>query len=138
MPKMAWTDRRMRPWLLAGLLGGHAQAAVMGIVGFLVLDRLGLRDAPLAGAGPTGLVLMAGAIATLLAQWGIIPLWHLGPRASCLWGMVLAGLGTALLSVAGDLHDKEQGFIDRDLYIFALDRDGTYICLLYTSPSPRD
>ena len=26
-----------------------------------------------------------------------------------------------------DLHDKEQGFIDRDLYIFALDRDGTYI-----------
>lgn len=104
VPKMAWTDRRMRPWLLAGLLGGHAQAAVMGIVGFLVLDRLGLRDAPLAGAGPTGLVLMAGAIATLLAQWGIIPLWHLGPRASCLWGMVLAGLGTALLSVAGDLH----------------------------------
>ena len=26
-----------------------------------------------------------------------------------------------------DLHDKDMGFIDRDLYIFALDRDGTYI-----------
>ena len=26
-----------------------------------------------------------------------------------------------------DLHDPELGFIDRDLYIFALDRDGTYI-----------
>jgi hypothetical protein len=76
----------------------------MGIVGFLVLDRLGLRADPLAGAGPTGLVLMAGATATLLAQWGLIPLLHLGPRASSLWGMVLAALGTGLLSVAQDIH----------------------------------
>lgn len=102
--KLAWTDQRLRPWLVAGLIGGHAQAAIMGIVGFLVLDRLGLRATPMAGAGPTGLVLMAGAIATLLAQWGIIPRLHLGPRACCLWGMVLAALGTALLAVAGDLH----------------------------------
>ncbi len=104
VPKLGWTDARMRPWLIAGLLGGHAQAAVMGIVGFLVLDRLGLRATPQAGAGPTGLVLMAGAMATLLAQWGIIPLWRLGPRASCLIGIALASVGTALLAVAGDLH----------------------------------
>lgn len=94
----------LRPWLIAGLLGGHAQAMVMGVVGFLVLDRLGLRATPMAGAGPTGLVLMAGAIATLLAQWGIIPLWKLGPRASSLWGVTLAALGVALLAVAQDLH----------------------------------
>lgn len=102
--KLSWRDPRLRPWLLAGVTGGHAQAAVMGIVGFLILDRLGLRGDPAAGAGPTGLVLMAGALATLLAQWGLIPILHLGPRASCLWGMVLAGLGVALLGVAGDLH----------------------------------
>lgn len=104
MPDLKWTDRRMRPWLVAGLLGGHAQAMVMGIVGFLILDRLELRATPMAGAGPTGLVLMAGAIATLLAQWGIIPLWKLGPRSSSLWGMVLAAVGVALLAVAQDLH----------------------------------
>ncbi|WP_088310322.1 MFS transporter [Novosphingobium sp. B 225] len=104
VPDLAWTDRRLRPWLVAGLLGGHAQAATMGIVGFLVLDRLGLRATPELGAGPTGLVLMAGALATLLAQWGIIPLWHLGPRASSLWGMALAGAGVAVLSVGHDLH----------------------------------
>lgn len=104
VPDLKWTDRRMRPWLVAGLLGGHAQAMVMGIVGFLVLDRLELRATPMAGAGPTGLVLMAGAIATLLAQWGIIPLWKLGPRASALWGVSLAALGVALLAVAQDLH----------------------------------
>lgn len=102
--KLSWLDRRLRPWLLAGLFGGHAQAAIMGIVGFLVLDRLGLRGAPAAGAGPIGLVLMAGAMATLLAQWAIIPLFQLGPRASSLAGMVLAAIGTGLISVAGDLH----------------------------------
>ena len=102
--KLSWRDPRLRPWLIAGVTGGHAQAAVMGIVGFLVLDRLGLRADPAAGAGPTGLVLMAGALATLLAQWGLIPLLHLGPRASCLWGMVLAAAGVGVLSVADDLH----------------------------------
>lgn len=104
VPVLKWTDRRIRPWLIAGLLGGHAQAMVMGVVGFLILDRLGLRATPMAGAGPTGLVLMSGAIATLLAQWGIIPLWKLGPRASALWGVTLAALGVALLAVARDLH----------------------------------
>lgn len=109
--KIAWTDRRMRPWLVAGLLGGHAQAAVMGIIGFLILDRLGLRATPSAGAGPTGLVLMAGAAATLLAQWGIIPFWRLGPRASCLWGMGLAAIGAAMLSMASDIHSIALGMI---------------------------
>ena len=104
IPKLAWRDARLRPWLVAGLLGGHAQAAVMGIVGFLVLDRLGLRGLPNAGAGPIGLVLMAGAMATLVAQWGVIPTLKLGPRASCLWGVAIAAVGTGLLSVAGNLH----------------------------------
>ncbi len=104
IPHLRWTDTRLRAWLIAGLVGGHAQAAIIGIVGFLLLDRLGMRSDPLAGAGPTGLVLMAGASATLLAQWGIIPRFHLGPRSCCLWGMVLAACGTAMLAVAANLH----------------------------------
>ncbi|MFM2301220.1 MAG: hypothetical protein RLZZ84_956 [Pseudomonadota bacterium] len=102
--KVAWTDRRMRPWLLAGLTGGHAQAATMGIVGFLVLDRLGLRATPELGAAPTGRVLMMGALATLLAQWGLIPMLRLGPRASCLWGITLAAIGAGFLSIAQGEH----------------------------------
>jgi MFS family permease len=104
VPHLKWTDRRMRPWLLAGLLGGHAQAAVMGLVGFLILDRLGLRDNPALGAAPIGRVLMIGAGATLLAQWGLIPLLKLGPRASALSGITVAAIGVALLSVAFDEH----------------------------------
>ena len=104
IPKLSWFDKRLRPWLVAGLLGGHAQAAVMGLVGFLVLDRLGLRADPAAGAGPVATVMTSGAVATLLAQWGLIPLLHLGPRASCLIGITLAAIGTAVLAFAGNLH----------------------------------
>ncbi len=52
---------------------------------------------PAAGAGPVGIVLMCGAIATLLAQWGVIPRMHLGPRAAILWGVALGALGTVML-----------------------------------------
>jgi MFS family permease len=110
IPDLSWRDRRIRPWLVAGLLGGHAQAATLGIIGFFILDRLGLRADPSAGTGPIGLVLMCGAIATLLAQWGLIPMLKLGPRASTMWGMALALIGVAMFSVAYDLHTIALGF----------------------------
>ena len=108
--RLRWSDRRLRYWLITGLLGGHAQAAMMGISGFLVLDRLNLRSDPAAGTGPIGIVMMAGATATLLAQWGLIPFLKLGPRSSVLWGMACALAGTALWSVAGNLHSIAMGF----------------------------
>ena len=83
---------------------------ILGISGFLVLDRLGLRATPEQGAGPVGLVLMVGAVATLLAQWGLIPTLRLGPRASTLWGMLLAIVGVAIVAVAWDLHAIALGF----------------------------
>lgn len=109
-PDLKWTDKRLLPWMVAGLLGGHAQAMILGISGFLVLDRLGLRATPEEGAGPVGIVLMVGAVATLLSQWGLIPTLRLGPRASTLWGMALAIIGVAIVAVAGDLHAIALGF----------------------------
>ncbi len=108
--RIRWTDPRIRPWLITGLLGGHAQAMLLGLIGFLLLDRLGLRSDPDAAAGPTGLVLMAGAMASLLAQWGLIPLLHLAPRASTLWGLLLAAAGVMIVAVSGDLHGITLGF----------------------------
>ena len=104
VPNLSWRDRRLRPWIVAGLLGGHAQAALLGIVGFLVLDRLGLRATPDEGTGPIGIVLMAGAFATLLAQWGLIPTLKMGPRSATLWGVTLAFIGTLVVGAASDLH----------------------------------
>ena len=102
--KLRWFEPRLRPWVIVGLLGGHAQAMTLGIAGFLVLDRMGLRATPDQGTGAVGLVLMAGAIATLLAQWGLIPRFDLGPRAATLSGIAVAAVGVAMLGIADDLH----------------------------------
>jgi MFS family permease len=109
IPDLSWRDPRLRPWLVAGLIGGHAQAAFLGIVGFFILDRLGLRADPGAGTGPIGLVLMCGAIATLLAQWGFIPMLKLGPKSSTLWGMAMALIGIAVFAVATTLNVMAMG-----------------------------
>lgn len=122
--RLSWFDTRLRPWVVAGFFGGHAQAMVLGISGFLVLDRLGLRDNPADGAGPVGLVLMSGAIATLLAQWGLIPRFDLGPRAATLWGIATAAFGTVVLAVAEDLHLIALGYAIASLG-FGLFRPGT-------------
>lgn len=108
--RLRWTDPRMRAWLAVGVLGGQAQSILLGIIGFLLLDRLGLRHQPDAAAGPIGLVLMSGAVATLLAQWGLIPMLKLGPRTATLWGMGLVCVGTLAMSAGADLHAIAVGF----------------------------
>lgn len=109
IPHLSWRDRRLRPWLISGLVGGHAQAAFLGLVGFFILDRLGLRADPNSGTGPIGLVLMCGAIATLLAQWGLIPMLKLGPRSSTMWGMALALVGIVVFAFSGTLNAMALG-----------------------------
>nr|WP_298925605.1 MFS transporter [uncultured Erythrobacter sp.] len=122
--RLRWFEPRLRPWVIAGLVGGHAQAMILGISGFLVLDRLGLRDSPAEGAGPVGLVLMFGALATLLAQWGLIPRFKMGPRAATLSGILVAALGAAILGAAQELHLIALGYSIASLG-FGLFRPGT-------------
>ncbi|EGD60205.1 major facilitator transporter [Novosphingobium nitrogenifigens DSM 19370] len=107
---LRWSDPRLRRWLIAGTMGGQAQSILLGVVGFLLLDRLGLRHQPDLAAGPIGLVLMCGAIATLLAQWGLIPLLGLGPRPSTMAGMALAAVGALVVALGHDLHSIATGF----------------------------
>ncbi|MEM7703163.1 MAG: MFS transporter, partial [Pseudomonadota bacterium] len=122
--RLSWFDPRLRAWVLAGLVGGHAQAMIMGIAGFLVLDRLGLRGSPEEGATLVSLVLVFGALATLLAQWGLIPRFRIGPRAATLSGMAVAALGTGILGVASDVYSLSLGFAIASLG-FGLFRPGT-------------
>lgn len=101
--RLRWTDPRLRPWFTAGLIGGHAQAMATAIIGFLILDRLHLRATPELGTEPTGMVLMAGAFATLLAQWAIIPSLNLQPRRAIVAGSATATVGLLILAYAGSL-----------------------------------
>jgi MFS family permease len=100
--RVRMTDPRVWPWMLFGLVSGHAQAIAGQTMAFLVIDRTAL---PPAEAQPLiGLVLMAGAGSALLAQWGVIPRLNLQPRALVMWGAGLAALGCVGVAMASDLH----------------------------------
>ena len=108
--RLKWRDERLVSWLVAGLIGGHAQAVLLGVVGFLVRDRLGLQDDPLEAVQASGSVMLVGAMATLLAQWGLIPILSLAPRSSVLLGSVLAMIGVILTGVSYDFYGISTGF----------------------------
>lgn len=108
--RIGWFDPRVRGWNIAGLVGGHAQAMILGVVGFMIMDRLNLRATPDLAAEPTGHVLWVGAIATLLAQWGLIPLLSLSPRIAVVVGSMLGGAGALLVGYAETLPAISTGF----------------------------
>jgi MFS family permease len=53
---------------------------------------------------------MAGAVATLLAQWWLIPQLHLSPRALVLSGSVIAAVGSGLTGLADGIYGITMSF----------------------------
>ena len=100
--QVGYLDPRVRGWMIAGLVMGHAQAMTSQAIGFLVIDRL--HVAPAQALEPTGIVLMMGAGASLLVQWGVIPLLNLTPRQLVLTGFAVSAAGTALTGLATSLY----------------------------------
>jgi hypothetical protein len=106
--RLRWRDPRVLPWHVVGIVGGHGQAVLLGVIGFLVIDRLEL---PLDHAQQwIAIVLMAGAAASLLAQWWLIPQLGLSPRQLILWGSLLAAAGAAVTGLAGGVYALTMGF----------------------------
>ena len=101
-------DPRIRAWIVAGLVIGHAQAMTGQAIGFLVIDRLQLS--PIAALQPTWLVLMMGAGSALLAQWGLIPMLDLKPRALVLAGTGLGAMGCVATGSATSLYGIALGY----------------------------
>jgi MFS family permease len=99
---LKWTDPRIRKWITAGVVAGHAQAATLACIGFFVIDRLHL--APHGSEQEISIVMMAGAAATLAAQWGVIPRLRLSPTALILWGTLVAAAGLIVTMFAADLY----------------------------------
>jgi MFS family permease len=107
-PRLSWRDGRIRRWVLAGVAAGHAQAAALTCIGFFVIDQLKLP--PNGAEEPIAIVMMAGAAATLAAQWGLIPRLDLSPRSLILWGSAIACFGLATTVFANDLYGLVLGF----------------------------
>jgi predicted MFS family arabinose efflux permease len=107
-PDLRWRDPRVVPWHVIGIVGGHGQAAMLGVIGFLVIDRLAV---PLAEAQQwIAIVLMAGAGASLLAQWGLIPRLGLNPRQLVYWGALLSAVGAVVVALADGAYGTTIGF----------------------------
>jgi MFS family permease len=106
--KLKWHDARIRPWIVAGVAAGHAQAAILTCIGFFVIDRLAIP--PAGSEQPIAIVMMAGAAAGLAAQWALIPKLELQPRALILWGSLIAGAGLVATMLATNLYGLVLGF----------------------------
>lgn len=90
-----WRDPDIRPFLIFGFVMSSAQAANTYTLGFLVIDRLGLP--PVTAQGAIGLAMVVGAFSGLIAQWGLIALAGMMPRALLRWGAALVMTGNILI-----------------------------------------
>jgi MFS family permease len=91
-------DPRLTPFLIYGFLVAAAQTAQGQTLGFLIIDKL--RLPPMQAQGYTAVAMMAGAIAGLLAQWGLIRMFRMAPRDLLRWGAGLAALANLIVAFA--------------------------------------
>lgn len=105
---LRWRDPRIRPWLVAGVVGGHAQAIPLTVIGFLVIDRMAL--APDHAQQWIAIVLIVGALATLAAQWWLIPQLRLDPRQLVIWGALVSAVGATVVGFAESAYGITVGY----------------------------
>ncbi|MDR3506899.1 MAG: MFS transporter [Caulobacteraceae bacterium] len=99
-PPPLWRDRRLTPFLLYGFLVASCQTALGQTLGFLIIDKVKLS--PIQALDYIRMAMMMGAIAGLLAQWGLIRMFRMSPRHLLRWGVALAAAGNLLVAFAPD------------------------------------
>ena len=97
-PPSLWRDSRLTPFLLYGFLAASAQTVNGQTLGFLIIDKLGLP--PMRAQGFIAVAMGAGAMAGLLAQWGLIRMFRMQPRHLIRWGAGLAALANLGIAIA--------------------------------------
>ena len=93
-----WRDPRLAPFLIFGFLVASAQTVNGQTLGFLIIDKLHLP--PMAAHGFIAACMGAGAMAGLLAQWGLIRMFRMQPRHLIRWGAGLAALANLAIAFA--------------------------------------
>ncbi|WP_374514679.1 MFS transporter [Brevundimonas sp.] len=109
--KGLWRDARVRDYLLYGLLVTGAQAVNISVLGFHVIDELAATGLSVRDAQPfIGIAMLAGAAATLMAQWGLIPLLKLQAADLMRWGAGLALVGNVMTIAAPGYYGVVVGY----------------------------
>ncbi len=107
-PLPLWRDRRVLPFALYGFVVATCQTAQQQTIGFLVIDKLGVS--PLAAKDSIAMAMMFGAVAGLLAQWGLIRMFEMTPKQLLRWGVVCGAGGNLLVAIAPDYHTVVAGY----------------------------
>jgi MFS family permease len=100
--RVRWNDRRIMPFIIYGFLLASAQTVNQQTLGFMVIDKLNIS--PAKAAAFAGVAMMAGAVASLLAQWGLIRMLRLSPRQLLWLGAGCAALGNLIVAFSPDYH----------------------------------
>ncbi|MFN3520859.1 MAG: MFS transporter [Phenylobacterium sp.] len=97
-PSPMWRDPRITPFLIYGFIVAVCQTAQGQTLGFLIIDQL--QMSPTQAQGFIAIAMMFGAMAGLLAQWGIIRMFEMTPRELLRWGVGVAALGNLIVALA--------------------------------------
>ncbi|CAN5399469.1 MFS transporter [soil metagenome] len=100
--RVRWNDRRIMPFIIFGFLLASAQTVNQQTLGFMVIDKLNIS--PAKAAAFAGVAMMAGAVASLLAQWGLIRMLRLKPRQLLWLGAGCAAVGNLIVAFSPDYH----------------------------------
>jgi MFS family permease len=106
--RVRWNDRRIMPFIIYGFLLASAQTVNQQTLGFMVIDQLHIS--PAKAAAFAGVAMMAGAVASLLAQWGLIRMLRLTPRQLLWLGAGCAAVGNLIVAFSPDYHTLVVGF----------------------------
>ena len=93
-----WRDPRITPFLIYGFIVATCQTAQAQTLAFLIIDKLGMS--PTKAQGFIAVAMMFGAVAGLLAQWGLIRMFDMTPRQLLRWGVGIAAAGNLVVAFA--------------------------------------
>jgi MFS family permease len=116
-----WRDPRLIPFLVYGFVVATIQTAQGQTLGFLIIDKLHLS--PTKAQGFIAVAMMFGAVAGLLAQWGVIRMFEMGPRQLLRWGLGAALVGNLIVAASPDYWTVVVGYAVSSLG-FGLARPG--------------
>jgi MFS family permease len=103
-----WRDPRVAPFALYGFVVATCQTAQQQTIGFLVIDKLGVT--PLMAKGSIAMAMAFGAMAGLLAQWGLIRMFEMTPKQLLRWGVVCGAAGNLLVAIAPGYYTVVAGY----------------------------
>jgi MFS family permease len=107
-PPSLWRDPRILPFALFGFVVATCQTAQQQTLGFLVIDKLGVS--PMAARDSIAMAMAFGAVAGLLAQWGLIRMFRMTPRQLLRWGVACAAAGNLLVALQPDYRTVVAGY----------------------------